>query len=87
MDSSSTHVCISDVHEAEHTYFAFLVIASTAGLKPVLIPVYGAAKHAIVGVSRSLAFAQEKWGIRVNALCPSFVRTDFMMFVGCVLLV
>jgi NAD(P)-dependent dehydrogenase (short-subunit alcohol dehydrogenase family) len=50
--------------------------ASLAGLTGVPFdPVYGANKHAVVGLVRALGPAHEGEGIRVNAVCPGFAET------------
>jgi NAD(P)-dependent dehydrogenase (short-subunit alcohol dehydrogenase family) len=50
--------------------------ASLAGLTAVPFdPVYGANKHAVVGLVRALGAAHEDEGIRVNAVCPGFAET------------
>jgi NAD(P)-dependent dehydrogenase (short-subunit alcohol dehydrogenase family) len=55
---------------------AIVNTASTAGIaaSPGRTP-YGASKHAVVGLTRSVAqeFAEE--GIRVNAICPTIIET------------
>lgn len=43
-----------------------------------LISVYAAAKHAIVGLMRSLALELGPEGIRVNAVCPGIVDTPMV---------
>ena len=37
--------------------------------------VYSASKHAIEGLTRSLAWEVGQYGIRVNSLCPTFIET------------
>jgi len=54
-------------------------IASAAGLTGVPAePVYAAAKHGVVGLSRSVAPLFEDLGIKVGCLCPTFVKTDLV---------
>jgi NAD(P)-dependent dehydrogenase (short-subunit alcohol dehydrogenase family) len=52
-------------------------VASTAGLHGFgYIAAYAASKHALVGVTRSLALEVAKRGVTVNAVCPGYVETD-----------
>ena len=53
--------------------------ASMAGLVGVPFdPVYGANKHAVVGLVRALGPALAPQGIKVNAFCPSFAETKII---------
>lgn len=52
-------------------------VASTAGLHGAkYIASYSAAKHALIGFTRSAAAEVEGTGVTVNAVCPGFVDTD-----------
>ncbi|MDA0662842.1 MAG: SDR family NAD(P)-dependent oxidoreductase [Proteobacteria bacterium] len=54
-------------------------IASTAGLKGYgYVSAYCAAKHAVVGLTRSLALETAKKGVTVNAVCPGYTETDLV---------
>ena len=55
-----------------------LVTASTAGIVPGIGPYYTAAKHALIGLSRSFAMLLQKDNITVNAICPGFVDTRLL---------
>jgi 2-deoxy-D-gluconate 3-dehydrogenase len=52
-------------------------VASVAGLAaaPFLAP-YGAAKAAVVSLTKTLASEWGRAGVRVNALCPGWTATD-----------
>jgi NAD(P)-dependent dehydrogenase (short-subunit alcohol dehydrogenase family) len=53
--------------------------ASLAGLAPVpLMTSYAMSKHAVVGLSTSLRFEAERYGVRVSAICPSGVDTPLL---------
>ncbi|OXT00737.1 oxidoreductase [Notoacmeibacter marinus] len=59
---------------------AIVNIASVAGLGGAPgLGVYAAAKHGVVGLTKTAAAENARRGIRVNAVCPAFARTPMAL--------
>lgn len=53
--------------------------ASVGGLVGVPMSIgYSASKHGVIGLTRSAALAYVQNGVRVNAVCPGYVRTPML---------
>jgi len=61
----------------ERNFGRVINVASTAGLKGYgYVAPYCAAKHGIIGMTRSLAIEIATSGVTINAVCPGFTETD-----------
>jgi NAD(P)-dependent dehydrogenase (short-subunit alcohol dehydrogenase family) len=68
-------------HLADSRRASLVLMSSVAGLVGTpMMEAYAATKAAQLSLSRSLAVGWARQGIRVNALCPGWTRTDMTAF-------
>jgi NAD(P)-dependent dehydrogenase (short-subunit alcohol dehydrogenase family) len=57
---------------------SMIFTSSVGAFKPSLnLGVYGMSKLSLIGLTRNLAAEYGPYGIRVNAICPGLIKTDF----------
>ena len=64
-------------HMLERRTGSVINVASVAGLKATpTLAAYGASKAAVISLTKTLAMEWGPSGVRVNALCPGWTKTD-----------
>jgi meso-butanediol dehydrogenase/(S,S)-butanediol dehydrogenase/diacetyl reductase len=85
VNATGLFLCLQEAAEAmiDAGSGAIVNIASIAGRNGrTLSPPYAASKAAVINITRSAAFQLAPKGIRVNAVCPGIIDTDFNRRLG-----
>jgi NAD(P)-dependent dehydrogenase (short-subunit alcohol dehydrogenase family) len=79
LNLNGVFLCTSEAYPAmaKQDYGRIISVASSAALKGyAYVSAYCAAKHGVLGLTRSLALEAAKTHVTVNAVCPGYAETD-----------
>jgi len=83
VNGRGTFTCMQEAARVMAPGSAIVNIASTAGRNGrTLSPPYAASKAAVINLTRSVARLVADRGIRVNAVCPGLILTEFNVRLG-----
>jgi 3-oxoacyl-[acyl-carrier protein] reductase len=83
VNGRGTFTCMQEAARVMAPGSAIVNIASTAGRNGrTLSPPYAASKAAVINLTRSVARLVADKGIRVNAVCPGLILTEFNVRLG-----
>ena len=83
VNGRGTFTCIQEAARVMAPGSAIVNIASTAGRNGrTLSPPYAASKAAVINLTRSVSRLVAAKGIRVNAVCPGLIMTEFNVRLG-----
>lgn len=76
------HLCRAALPHLRETRGAIVNVSSVAGIGGDWgMSIYSASKGAVSNLTRALALDEGAHGVRVNSVCPTYVRTDLTQYI------